>query len=673
MNFSRGFLQWAAAGLVALAILLRAVGLDQRPVIHDESMFAYYAWSAMRNGHYTHLPILHGPTLILITGRVFSWFGDSIATGRAWIAAISLVVLAAGMGLWPRRYRWWFAPVLFTSPILLYYSRFLRNEMLFSAVLMVGLLGAARGISRRQSAALWAMPGAACLIGLIAIKENALFVWATLASFGLVYAVRRLVWRGPARALRPRRRRRPRPAAPAGPPARLQRGTYMNPSYETVVKGRPGAVSDALSSGTETPRGDPAGVADAARESWLPTALAWIWGAALGCGFVYFIYHVTTGPDSRHALANLASSWTYWREQHQLHRISGPIHYYLPILLLYELPALLLLAAGLVWDAGLRRRRGLVYLGAVGLWLLVWLAWIPLARVGFIARVGEFLHVEPNGSMLVLGVIIAVLLAWSILQLEQHRPLASFIGWWAACSLFQYSSAGEKVPWLAVHIALPLIMMLGWVWAPRLRTMGRRGRALVLAWLVLTFAVALRNDYFLIFQGRDSDPRERIVYNHTSPRFDALCRQLLSNWEVYSDEIPLARRRVVLIGAPFWPGVWYFRDCNWVSPAQAPEALGEGDDLIIGDQSRLEDLLRRVDMAEWNALRLSLRNAWVPAWPPGRPETDTWAESLRAIPAWLGYLGRALPVWWKYYWDREPWTPTGEYPIIAIEPMTMRR
>src|SRR3990170_5808887 len=111
---------WAAASiLAAMALVLRLVTLGDRPVMHDESMFAYYAYVFFDTGRYTHLPILHGPTLMLATGTLFAIFGDSITVARALIAVASLVMLAAALGLGPRRHPVGFAPVPVTSPGLL--------------------------------------------------------------------------------------------------------------------------------------------------------------------------------------------------------------------------------------------------------------------------------------------------------------------------------------------------------------------------------------------------------------------------------------------------------------------------------------------------------------------------------------------------------------------------
>ena len=44
----------------------------------------------------------------------------------------------------------------------------------------------------------------------------------------------------------------------------------------------------------------------------------------------------------------------------------------------------------------------------------------------------------------------------------EKPPTLALLGFWALSSLGAYSIAGEKMPWLTVHIALPFILMAGW-------------------------------------------------------------------------------------------------------------------------------------------------------------------------------------------------------------------
>ena len=45
----------------------------------------------------------------------------------------------------------------------------------------------------------------------------------------------------------------------------------------------------------------------------------------------------------------------------------------------------------------------------------------------------------------------------------QPAPYFALLGFWAVSSLLAYSIAGEKMPWLTVHIALPAILCAAWI------------------------------------------------------------------------------------------------------------------------------------------------------------------------------------------------------------------
>lgn len=697
-------------GLVVLLALLvvvpHVIDLGLKPLMHDESLFGFYSYDFFKTGHYTHIPMLHGPVLMLTTGTLFKVFGDSIVVGRALVACAWMIGLIAALGLVPRRVRWWVAPLLITSTPLLYYSRFFRDDMMFNGVLMLAMLCVVLGLSRHRLRYGTALLGSFLLLFLLAIMENSLFVYASGVTFGLVWLAARLFVHQPISCLRARpaswlgdepfsvntadqeeaagqsgRRRRRGDRQKKKNAATAENGVDYWSSDDSVPQAaEAAALPPPLPPARRTPWWD-----------WVRRAhLEWAIGALLGLGLVLWFYGITSAPGKFAPFKNLKDTWDYWKGQHEMHRIEGPIHYYLPILLTYELPLLLAIGAGLVWDASLRRARAAVYGGGMVLWLFIWAVWRTICYKDFwqfdqlrnpllldlphgMQAVMKFLHIEPNLSMLILGLLIVPLLAWSILALLEHRLLAAWMGWWAACSLFQYSSAGEKVPWLVVHIILPLYMMLGWLWAPRLRRLGWRAHALVTVLVVLVTLMALRNDCYII-GSRAADPRERLVYNHTTLEFDKLSRSMFGLWELNaspmigqrelsSSPIPLAQRRVALVDAPGWPGVWYYRHCVYLLMGGVQQQPPAQVDLIIGDQSSLEPLLAKVNKDDWIVQNMSLRNAWLAPWP--EEDMTKWGE--------LNTWSRSIHAWWRYYWLRETWTTVGGFPIIAMEPVKMRR
>ena len=681
------YVPWIVSILVAVTLLMRFVALGERPVMHDESLFAYHAYVFFDTGSYTHQPILHGPTLMLASGALFAIFGDSITVARAFIAVASLVMLAAALALVPRRYRLGMAPLLIVSPVLLYYSRFLRDDVLFSAVLMVAMAAFALARSRRHGLgvrAACAALGMFMAVALSAIMENAAFVYATGATFLLLWAAQR----GLQRTIRRRRlAAASSPATDAAPAVRSFPEAESLPSLPQLSLERRAVV-----------------------RNHRIMAAGWITGLLLGLAYLAFVYGITLGPSyqdgARRAVAgdepetrraiflnkldltwseqanvtvrlmadswrNAKDSWDYWMGQHKQHRISGPSHYLLPILLVYELPMCLLLAAGLLWDACrrylsfgdrlVRKRRAAVYAAAGASWVVLWLLWgLVSANLApeWLAGLERFLHLAPDASALTLGLIITPVLVWSILSLREHRVLAAWMGWWLACSLFQYSIAGEKVPWLAVHITLPLYLTVAWLWAPRLRRLGRNRNRIAMLIVAAASLLALRIDIPLI-GSRAADPAERLVYNHTTPWLHRALESRVDLWRTMQDAVPLKARRVVMVGHGVWPAVWYLRHLGYQLVEDNQNVLGvpEGTDLVIGTPERLAPLREGAQGGRYMAHAGSLRDGWIETWPDAGP-----------LSGW-GWGAEAL---WRYYWSRELWTPRSRFPILLLEPVPAR-
>lgn len=49
-----------------------------------------------------------------------------------------------------------------------------------------------------------------------------------------------------------------------------------------------------------------------------------------------------------------------------------------------------------------------------------------------------------------------------IFNQNQRLPVLALLVFWSISALFAYSAAGERMPWLTVHIALPLLLAAGW-------------------------------------------------------------------------------------------------------------------------------------------------------------------------------------------------------------------
>lgn len=77
---------------------------------------------------------------------------------------------------------------------------------------------------------------------------------------------------------------------------------------------------------------------------------------------------------------------------------------------------------------------------------------------------------------------------------EEKAPALLLFGFWAVTSLVAYSIAGEKMPWLTVHIALPMILCAAWGFGQLIEGMDwslfRERRGWLLLALVFLFLVS---------------------------------------------------------------------------------------------------------------------------------------------------------------------------------------
>jgi len=144
---------------------------------------------------------------------------------------------------------------------------------------------------------------------------------------------------------------------------------------------------------------------------WLKNAVAF-WG-------IYIILFSSIFSNWSGLATGTVGSLGYWLVQQGVNRGSQPWYYYLLVQIpLYEyLPALGLIPA---FFFGLRQRS-------------------PAALTSNNPAIDTVVEVAPDKA-----------------------PLFPLLAWWALSSLTAYSIAGEKMPWLTVHLTLPMILLSGW-------------------------------------------------------------------------------------------------------------------------------------------------------------------------------------------------------------------
>ncbi|WP_119814493.1 flippase activity-associated protein Agl23 [Halalkaliarchaeum desulfuricum] len=161
--------------VAAAALFVRFVGLGTRVFHWDEGRVGYWTLRYADSGIFEYNPIIHGPFLPLVNSTVFDLLGPTDAVARLIVAVVGgLLPLAA----------WLFRDhlddfevialgiLLAGNPVLVYYGRFMRNDILVAAFSVFALGFAIRALSTRDIRRLY--PAAALVALAFTTKGNAL-------------------------------------------------------------------------------------------------------------------------------------------------------------------------------------------------------------------------------------------------------------------------------------------------------------------------------------------------------------------------------------------------------------------------------------------------------------------------------------------------------------------
>jgi len=189
-------------GLTLVALIARVYGLGWRAMSHDESLHALYSWQLYDGRGYEHNPMMHGPFLFHINTLFYFLFGVNDATARLSVALLGtlMIPLCWGLRRWIGRVGALATAVMITiSPSLLYYSRYIRNDVYIAFWLLVMLIAVFRYLEEQR--ARWLYVTAAALAVSYATKEVAFLHTVILAGFLILVILARLLrepWERPA-------------------------------------------------------------------------------------------------------------------------------------------------------------------------------------------------------------------------------------------------------------------------------------------------------------------------------------------------------------------------------------------------------------------------------------------------------------------------------------------
>ena len=653
--------------LVGLALVSRFWDLAAKPLHHDESLFAYYGYFLYRGWGYDYQPILHGPVLQFVSAFFFLLFGDNNFTMRLPAAVGGLCILPV-VWYWGRYLGRTGARaallLVVLSPSILFYSRFLRNDVPYLVVTMWCALALLRALdtgARRH--VFWALFAAALAF---CMMESSIFFFAACIGFLAVMSVIDwLRWRhAPADGIRrppgrvllfvPRvRGQNPLRAAVVfgciaaavllaialmfiylrvfqfSLPVDMRLAGALNPEnpQQSLLAARtlmavalmPVAFAFCLVTvvNFERPCGERGVYHYFLRVAWMNR---WMVLAGLAVAVLMYAALFTTlftnveGVDfegRKSALTPLQvykNTFDYWWDQHKQHRIKGPFHFYLPILFLYELPALLIVLHGWARSMKSGRRPALQLAAFLGVQCAVLAAYLLATRAfGWKpdwVTLDRKLHISSPGHILLIVFYAQVLVQFAGTFFVRGSFVESFLTFWTVTSLFAYSYAGEKVPWLTVHTAGPLCLLAG-LYVNRTVTgvnwtVAKRAGA----WALVGIAVLwqLRQDVWLNFVHPWS-PAERLVYNHTSPDIDIAVDQIgrIAHDTGYGRNLP-----ILVKGEMEWPLYWYLRDYPNAFPGTADNAATTSRPVVLvdwewSDVPNLKDnyVIQRMKVREW--------------------------------------------------------------------------
>ena len=185
---------------VALAALTRFWNLGAKALHHDESLHAYYSWLYATGGGYRHDPLMHGPLLFHLNALVYLLVGASNASSRYAPALTGVLVVWLPYLLRGSKHlgRWGALSASFLfliSPTILYQSRYIRHDIYTVAGSLVIMIAIFRYLERPQRR--WLVIGAAATAASLANHEIIFAILLIFAGFLHVWLLgsRLTAWR----------------------------------------------------------------------------------------------------------------------------------------------------------------------------------------------------------------------------------------------------------------------------------------------------------------------------------------------------------------------------------------------------------------------------------------------------------------------------------------------
>lgn len=446
-------LNWEIILYIAIfivAIATRFYDLGTRVMSHDESLHTLYSWNLYAGKGYQHDPLMHGPFLFHITALIYFLFGDNDFTARISTAlfGVILVMMPYGFRPWLGRMGALAASVmLLISPGIMFYSRYIRHDI-FNSVFTVLMFLAFFQFMRTRGTR-WLYIGAVSVALMLSTKEISYihgFVGVSFIGLGFIWenmsASRKrlidyiilgllVVLIGAATYLIVN------VEALTTPPIEGQEGSGSDPwDYIELLILAIGLLAGWLLIQLGVDRINKP-VTLFLRS--LPPRLLDIGKATLAAAIVFILLHTTFFTNIGGMYTGTIGEVAYWLAQQEVQRGGQPWYYYLFLVPLYEfLPTFIGVIGGLVY---LIRRKFPAHADPP-----------PIDPNQTKSR-------PPQTDRQIDSDSPAPPVYWA----SDGGTFAMFLIYWTFTAFVVYSWAGEKMPWLTVHMTLPLTFLAGHV------------------------------------------------------------------------------------------------------------------------------------------------------------------------------------------------------------------
>ena len=181
--------------ILIVAFLFRFIELGNRAVHHDESLHGYFSYVTSNGDYYAHNPLTHGMFLFNILSGLFWLVGSSEFLLRFPFALVGVLVVLAPIIIRKEigdRSTLIIAFLISISPSLAYFSRFARNDVFMSGILILLFIFILKFLNTKKD--IWLF----LIVGIIAlgftIKESMYLNLLGVLIFLSFYSIRDLLY-----------------------------------------------------------------------------------------------------------------------------------------------------------------------------------------------------------------------------------------------------------------------------------------------------------------------------------------------------------------------------------------------------------------------------------------------------------------------------------------------